>query len=106
MDLPPPPIRVAIAIITAERVELYQNVPPPGQPIHVGVQPLPVDDSIPEDKEIAWAVRQLLQNRSGGLSGMRAEHLRQWLIAATWDDTPDATNWLKVVNIVWSSVHL
>ena len=31
---------------------------------------------------------------------MRAEHLRQWLIAATLDDTPDATNWLKVVAIV------
>ena len=31
---------------------------------------------------------------------MRAEHLRQWLIAATRDDAPDATNWLKVVAIV------
>ena len=30
---------------------------------------------------------------------MRAEHLRQWLIAATRDDAPDATNWLKVVAI-------
>ena len=31
---------------------------------------------------------------------MRAEHLRQWLIAATRDNTPDATNWLMVVAIV------
>ena len=31
---------------------------------------------------------------------MRAEHLRQWLIAETRDDAPDATNWLKAVAIV------
>ena len=34
---------------------------------------------------------------------MRAEHLRQWLIAATRDDSPDAINWLKVVAIVQKS---
>ena len=45
-------------------------------------------------------VRRLFLNRSGGLSGMRSEHLRQWLIATTWDDTPDATNFQKVVAIV------
>ena len=31
---------------------------------------------------------------------MRAEHLRQWLIALTRDDAPDANNWLEVVAIV------
>ena len=31
---------------------------------------------------------------------MRAEHLRQWLIAATQDNSPYATNWQKVVAIV------
>ena len=31
---------------------------------------------------------------------MRAEHLRQWLIAATQENSPDATNWMKVVAIV------
>ena len=31
---------------------------------------------------------------------MQAEHLRQWLIAATQDDATDANNWLKVVAIV------
>ena len=31
---------------------------------------------------------------------MRAEDLRQLLIAVTQDDAPDATNWLKVVAIV------
>ena len=31
---------------------------------------------------------------------MRAEHLRQWLIATTRDNSPDATNWQKVVAIL------
>ena len=31
---------------------------------------------------------------------MRAEHLHQWLIAATWDDTPNANNWKKFTAIV------
>ena len=31
---------------------------------------------------------------------MRAERLCQWLISATWDNSPDATNYLKVVAIV------
>ena len=66
----------------------------------MGVQPFPVDNSIPEDKETTWAVRRLLKNRLSGPPGMRSEHLHQWLIAATWDDNPDSTNWLKVVSIV------
>ena len=59
-----------------------------------------MDYSIPEDKEITWAVLRILLNRSGGPSVMRAEHLRQWLIDETRDNSPDATNWMKVVAII------
>ena len=45
-------------------------------------------------------MRRLFLNRSRGPSVIRAEHLRQWLIAATRDNTPDATNWQKIVTIV------
>ena len=58
--------------------------------------------SIPEDEDIDWSVRRICLNRTGGTSQMREEHLRQWLIAATWDGLPDATNWLKVVAILHS----
>ena len=34
-----------------------------------------VDNSVPTEDEIEWAVKQLRNNRSGGASGMRAEHL-------------------------------
>ena len=59
-----------------------------------------VDGYIPEDEEIAWVVHRIFLNCSGGPSGMRAEHLRQWLISTMGDDSPDATNWLKIVAIV------
>ena len=83
---------MSITAMTAERVELYRPVPPLGQPIPVGVQPFPVEDSISDEEEIAWELCRLCLNLSGGLSEFRAEHLRQWMIDATWDRTPDATN--------------
>ena len=92
VDRTPPPDRVTITTMTTERVEIYQHVPPPGEIIPVGDIPFLMDDVIPEDEEIAWEVRRLCLNRSGGPPGMRAEHLRQWLIAATQDDSTDATN--------------
>ena len=69
--------------MTAKRVKLYRHIPPLGQPIPMGVQPFLVEESIPEEEDIAWAVRRLCLNRSDGLSGMIAEHLLQWLISAT-----------------------
>ena len=62
-----------------------------------------MDDYILEDEEISWAVRRLCLNCQDGPSGMQAEHLRQWLIDMTRDDSPDATNWMKVVVIVQTS---
>ena len=86
--------------MTAEREEICRHVPPLGEPIPVGDLPLLVDDYIPEDEEIAWAVCRLLLNCLGGPSGMRAEHLHQWLISETRDNSTDATNWLKFVDIL------
>ena len=71
----------------------------------MGDLPLLVDDSIPKDEYISWAVRGIRLNRLGGPSGMRVEHLRQWLIAAMWDKFPDVTKWLKVIAIVQVAFH-
>ena len=103
VDRPPHPARVSLTTITSEREELYRNAPPPGEPIPVENLPLLVDYDIPEDEEIAWAVLKLHLNRSGGPSGMRSAYLHQWLIDAMRDDSPGATNWQKVVAIVWES---
>ena len=68
--------------ITAERVDLYSYVPSPGENIPVTIKPVEVDDSVPTEDEIEEAVKKLRRNRSGGPSGMRAEHLKGWLAAS------------------------
>ena len=78
----PPPDRATIERITAERVELYSQVPSPGDNIPVTVKPTEIDDSVPTEDEIAEAVTKLRRNRSGGPSWIRAEHLKGWLAAA------------------------
>ena len=81
VDRAPPPTRVTLERITAERVELYIYVPPPGTNIPISVQPFPVDNSVPTEGKIEWVVTQLRNHHSGGPSGMRAEHLKRWLAA-------------------------
>ena len=50
-----------------------------GDHISIYVKPFPVEDSVPMVDEIEWMVRRLRSNCSGGISRMRAEHLRKWL---------------------------
>ena len=56
--------------------------PPPGDNIPVTIEPFEVEDGVPEEEEIEWAVKRLQNNRAGGLSRMRAEDLKGWLAAA------------------------
>ena len=82
VDHAPPPTQVTLKQIMAERVELYSYVPPPGNNIPISIQPFPVEDSVPTEDEIKWAVTRLRNHRYGGPSGMRAEHLNRWLATA------------------------
>ena len=77
-----PPARDTLERITAEQVELYSYVPPPGENIPVTVTLADVDNSLPSEDEIADVVKNLRRNRSGGASGMRTKHLKGWLAAA------------------------
>lgn len=63
-----------------------------------------MDNATPEDEDIVWAVHRLILNRLGGPSGIRAEHLYQWLISVTRDNSPDPTNWQKVFAIVQAAL--
>ena len=65
--------------ITAQRVELYSYIPPLGTNIPIYVQPFLVEYLVPTEDVIEWTVTRLRNNRSGGPSGMRAEHLKRWL---------------------------
>ena len=66
----PPPAQVMLKHITAEGVELYRYVPPPGASIPISVDPFPVDELVPTEDEIDWAVKRLRDHRSGGPSGL------------------------------------
>ena len=77
VDHAPPPDWVALERIKADRVELYSYVSPLGKNIPISVQPLLVDDSVPTEDKIKWAVTRLRNHHSGDLSGMRAEHLKK-----------------------------
>ena len=82
VDRAPPPARVTLERITAERVALYSYVPPLGENIPISIRPFQVDDSVAEEGKIEWVVKRLRNNCSGGASGMRVEHIKQWIAAA------------------------
>ena len=63
-------------------MELYSYVPPLGAVIPISVELFLVDDLVPMEDKINWAVKRLHNHRYGGLSEMRAEHLKMWLAAA------------------------
>ena len=76
VDLTLSPARVTLKRITAERVALYSRVPLPGDNIPVEIEPFEVEDKVPDEGEIDWAVKRLRNNRAGGTSRMRVEHLK------------------------------
>ena len=65
-DRAPPPTRVTLERITAERVALYSHIPPTGDNIPVDIKNFMVNDSVLGEGEIEWAVKRLRNNRSGG----------------------------------------
>ena len=82
VDHTPSPAWVTLGKITAERIVLYHQVQPPGENISISIDPFPVEDLVPIEDDIEWAVRRLSKNRSGGPSGMREEQLWGWLVEA------------------------
>ena len=82
VDYALPSTWVTLEWIMADWVELYSYVPPPVANIPIYVEPFPVDNLVPTEDEIQWAVKRLRNHRSRGPPGMRAEHLKRWLAAA------------------------
>ena len=119
-----PPDRVTLKRIMVEQVDLYSYVPPPGTNIPISMEPFQVDESVPTEEEIEWAVKGLRNPHSRGPSGVRANHLKRWLAAgrkASKDETTagvettegkesteftesteptEAVNWERVVGLV------
>ena len=108
-DRPPKPSREDLASVTSEYSNLYTRVDPPGDPIPIVVEPFEIRDDVPNSDEIAQSVRQLRCGKAPGPSKMRAEHLKDWLSAATREDSPDTANWdtlVELVQHVWRTGEL
>ena len=58
------------------RYDLYRQPPQEGEPIPILVQLVSIADGPPEIEDITFAVRKLLIGRSGGLLGIKVEHLK------------------------------
>ena len=67
-----PPAQITLERITAERVEIYRVVSPPGENIPTSVEPNHIDDYVPTEEEVKWAVRRLRGEILGGPYRMRA----------------------------------
>ena len=53
--------------------------PPPGRIIPVVLEPLPVENSVPEEEVLDGEIFHLGRTRAGGTYVMRSEHLRAFL---------------------------
>ena len=59
VELAPPPARVMLKRITAERVALYSRVLPSGDNNPVEIEPFEVEDKVPDEGGIEWAFKRL-----------------------------------------------
>jgi hypothetical protein len=94
------PSRADLEATSAEFQVLYTQKAPPGDPIPICVAPFEIDDNVPDEREIADTVRLLRWGKYPGPSGIRAEHLREWLNAAERENNPDTSRWNKMVEFV------
>ena len=63
VDHSPSPAQITLEWITAERVELYRAITPLGENTPMSVKPYRIDDSVPTEEEVDWAVRILRGHR-------------------------------------------
>ncbi len=78
-----------LASQTAERVELYKVVRPPGWSMPINVDPIPVPDGPLTDHEIREVVAKLRNGHAAGVTGMKVEHLKEWLRGVRHEEAED-----------------
>ncbi len=96
---------------TSERVNLYARRLPQGDPLQINIDRIKINDNAPLDVEIRTAVSELSNGRTAGPSGMRAEHIKEWLRGIRWEEDPqragggpsDGDHWCLFVQLVQSA---
>jgi exonuclease III len=101
-DRPPRPTRLDLHQITNEYKILYRATQPHGEPIPIHIEPCAISDAIPDENEIADAVRRLKNGKAPGHSGMRAEHLKALLHRAVKENATedDCLGWKQICKTV------
>jgi hypothetical protein len=74
-DRPPCLTQLDLQRVTNEYKLLYQATLPPGDPLNTYITPCQINDELPNESEIAAAVRKLKNVKAPGHSGIRAEHI-------------------------------
>jgi hypothetical protein len=88
-DRAPKPCPKTMAKQTQERVELYVACTPTGMPLPICVDPAPVNDAAQTDGVLRMVVGQLQNGRAAGATGMKAEHLKEWLANVKQEEPED-----------------
>ncbi len=85
---------------------------PPGDPLPINIEPLPLNDVASSDEEMGEAAGGLTSGRAGGASGMPAEDVKAWLHSIRLEEDPKVgpnnigagDNWRKfvlLVQVIW-----
>jgi hypothetical protein len=88
-DQAPKPCPETSAKQTNKRIQLYTAVHPPRWAMHFSVDPSDVPDAAPTDSELRAVMGNLRNGRAVGTTGMKAEHLKEWLTDIKRKETED-----------------
>jgi hypothetical protein len=58
-------------------------------PLPIRVDPAPVNDAAPMDGELRMVVGQLRNGHAAGVTGIKAEHLKEWLADVKREERED-----------------
>ena len=71
-----------------EREDLYIQYHPKVKSFLILVHPVVIKDEPPGGEEILVSVRGLCTGRAGGLQGVQAEYMKEWIQEATKENDP------------------
>jgi hypothetical protein len=110
----PEPCPETMAAQTEERIQLHTAVSPPGWAMRINVDPAAVPDAAPTDSELRAVVRKLRNGCVAGATGMKAEHLKEWLRDMTREEAEDGVEgigdrwrmFVALLQTVWERGHI
>jgi hypothetical protein len=74
---------------TSERVDLYARRESPGNPLPINVTPVKINDDVLSNGKLQEVVGELTNGRAAGASGMRADHIKDWLRDVRQEEDPE-----------------